>query len=199
MDDDQPREDSARPMLDDSATNPYAPTAHTSDLAAAPASDVEGYRRAHLNHEASVKSIGTLYLIGAVILLPLSLGMAFTWFTNPSSPAALVVALLYLAFGLFQGAVGWGVYKLAPWTRIPAVIYSVLGLLWFPIGTLVSAYFLYLLLSEKGRVVFSPEYRRVIEQTPHVKYKTSIVVWVFLGLLLLLVGVIAIAAVFAGV
>ena len=36
-------------------------------------------------------------------------------------------------------------------------------------------------------MVFSDEYRAVIEQTPHIKYRTSIIVWIVLGLLLLLI------------
>ena len=69
-----------------------------------------------------------------------------------------------------------------------AIVLSAIGLLGFPIGTLISAYFLYLLVSEKGKVVFSDEYKEVIRKTPHIRYKTSIVVWIFLGLLLLLIG-----------
>jgi hypothetical protein len=62
-----------------------------------------------------------------------------------------------------------------------------LGLIGFPIGTLISVYFLYLLLSQKGAYVFSPEYAQVIAATPHIQYKTSIVVWIFLGLLLVVI------------
>ena len=38
-------------------------------------------------------------------------------------------------------------------------------------------------------MVFSDEYRAVIEQTPHIKYRTSIIVWIVLGLLLLLIAI----------
>jgi hypothetical protein len=66
-------------------------------------------------------------------------------------------------------------------------VLSALGLLGFPIGTLVNAYILYLYLSKKGRTIFAPEYKDVIAATPHVKYRTSIVVWVFLALVVGLV------------
>jgi hypothetical protein len=44
--------------------------------------------------------------------------------------------------------------------------------------------------------VFSDEYKRVIAETPHIKYRTSIVVWIFLGLLLLLFGAMFLVAIF---
>ena len=74
------------------------------------------------------------------------------------------------------------------WARIPTGILSGIGLLAFPIGTLINAYVLYLIFSAKGKMVFSDEYRAVIEQTPHIKYRTSIIVWIVLGLLLLLIA-----------
>jgi hypothetical protein len=42
--------------------------------------------------------------------------------------------------------------------------------------------------------VFSEEYQRVIAETPHIKYRTSIVVWILLGLLLLLIAIAVLAA-----
>ena len=62
------------------------------------------------------------------------------------------------------------------------------GLLGFPIGTLINAYILYLFLSKKGRTIYSPEYQEVIAATPHVKYRTSIVVWILLALVVVLIA-----------
>jgi hypothetical protein len=88
-----------------------------------------------------------------------------------------------------------GLRRLQHWARIPSGILSGFGLLGFPIGTLINGYILYLLFSEKGKMVFSPAYQEVIRQTPQIKYKTSIVVWIFLGLILLLLGVGVVASV----
>jgi len=46
-------------------------------------------------------------------------------------------------------------------------------------------------------MVFSEEYRAVIEQTPHIKYRTSIVVWVLLGLVLLFIAIALLGAFFS--
>lgn len=45
-------------------------------------------------------------------------------------------------------------------------------------------------------MVFSDEYQAVIRQTPHIKYRTSVVVWILFGLLLLLVSLGIFAAMF---
>ena len=44
-------------------------------------------------------------------------------------------------------------------------------------------------------MVFSGEYKTIIQQTPHLKSKTSIIVWALLGILLvlLLVGLASLA------
>ena len=90
--------------------------------------------------------------------------------------------------GILQLFAGWGVRGLRRWGRILGCILSALGLLGFPIGTLINAYILYLFLSKKGRTIFAPEYQDVIAATPDVKYRTSIVVWIVLGLLVILVA-----------
>jgi hypothetical protein len=90
--------------------------------------------------------------------------------------------------------VGIGVRGLKSWARIPAGILSSIGLLYLGLGTIVNAYILYLLFCQKGKTVFSDEYKRVIAETPHVKYRTSIVAWVVLGLLLLFIEMAMVAA-----
>lgn len=92
-------------------------------------------------------------------------------------------------------ALSFGFKKLSPWARIAGTVLSSLGLLAFPVGTLINVYILYLLLCEKGKMVFSGEYKTIIQQTPHLKSKTSIIVWALLGILLvlLLVGLASLA------
>jgi hypothetical protein len=80
------------------------------------------------------------------------------------------------------------------WARVPAIILAVIGLLGFPIGTLLNAYVLWLLASRKGRMVLSAEYASIVEATPHMKYRTPIVLWILLGVIVLLVVVLFVAA-----
>lgn len=192
------------------AANPYAATAYSSS---APAGDfgsqasAEEVRRKFLKHEASVQSIGSLYLFGVVILLfaagvmIISLIVGVVNGTNggdatPDTIASVITTVMLLAIAGLQYWVGMGLRTLQSPARVVAIIFSVIGLLGIPIGTLINGYFLYLLLGQKGTYVFSEEYARVRAATPHIKYKTSI--WVLVGVALLVVvfviGIVALVA-----
>jgi len=60
-------------------------------------------------------------------------------------------------------------------------------LLNFPAGTLIKAYILVLLHSKKGKIVLSPKYANVRAVTLQVKQKSSIIVLVALGLLVMVI------------
>jgi hypothetical protein len=61
---------------------------------------------------------------------------------------------------------------------------------------LINGYILYLVFSQKGKTVFSDEYQAVIQQTPHIKYRTSIIIWILLGLVALLLAIGLFATIF---
>ena len=163
----------------------------------------EATRKEHLKHEASVKSIGFLYYLGGAALLLGGIGLlhvtggARGTGTGAAGPVLLSVFLFMLGAG--QIWVGTGLRGLRGWwARMPTGILSGIGLLGFPMGTIINAYILYLIFSEKGKTVFSDEYHAVIEQTPHIKYRTSIIIWILLGLVVALIGFALIGAFVAG-
>jgi hypothetical protein len=166
-----------------SVTNPYAaPAARVEDFSANP--EAEAIRKAHISHEASIKAVGLLYYLG-------SIGMTITAVVTlfaADETAELGLGAFLLAVGIGYLVAGWGARALRPWGRIVGCILAAIGLLGFPVGTLINGYILYLFLSKKGRTIFSPEYLDVIAATPHVKYRTSIIVWIFLGLVVLLIA-----------
>ena len=94
------------------------------------------------------------------------------------------ISAVLFVLGAGQIWVGVGLRRLRKWARIPTGILSGLGLLGFPLGTIINAYILYLVFCQKGKTVFSEEYQIVVEQTPHLKYRTSIIVWILLALVL---------------
>lgn len=147
----------------------------------------EAVRNEHLKHEASIKSVGFLYCLGGVGVTLGGLSLTIVGFASGQgeSVGTAVLGVFFLLLGVGQFLVGRGLRKLRPWARTPTTIISCLGLLGFPLGTLINAYILYLVLSAKGRMVLSEEYNQVVAQTPHIKYRTSIVVWVFLGFVVL--------------
>ena len=50
--------------------------------------------------------------------------------------------------------------------------------------------------SEKGNVVFSDHYKEVIAATPHVRYKTSIIVWILVIAFLTIMAIGVVATIF---
>lgn len=175
--------------------NPFA--SPTADLAApvhasVSGSDAEFIRRKYLKHEASVQSVGYLYYFAAFVTGIASVGIALNVINEGGwLPLAMLVTYLALTAGLIY--VGKGLRNLQPSVKLPVGILSGVGLIGLPIGTIINGYILYLVFSEKGKIVFSPGYREVIEQTPHIKYKTSILVSILIALLVavVIVGLIA--------
>ncbi len=167
-------------------------------------SEAERIRNEHLKHEASLQSVGLLYYLGGVFVVLAGIAMVVAALGDGSANGdrrqglSAALGLFFFAVGVVQFWTGRGLRRLQPWARIPSGILSGFGLLGFPIGTLINAYILYLLFSEKGRTVFSPEYRVVMEQTPHIKYRTSVIVWILLGLVLALIAFGLIAALIGG-
>jgi hypothetical protein len=172
--------------------NPYqAPATRVDDVSDSANPQAESIRREHINHEASIKAVGTLYYLSTLGLVAAGLAIIFSTGALAGArmgDAAAAAVMVVIAVGIFM--VGRGLRTLRPWVRIPAVLLSILGLLGFPIGTLINGYIIWLILSKKGRLVLSPEYAAIVEATPDVKYRTSIVVWILLGLVVLLVAVV---------
>ncbi|MBL9172262.1 MAG: DUF4339 domain-containing protein [Verrucomicrobiales bacterium] len=151
-----------------------------------PAPESEAIRRAHLNHEASIKSWGVLQVLGGSLVTLVGLGMAVAMISGGLIGAAeSLVVLGLLAYGGFLLWLGFGLRRLRNGARIGSAILAGIGLLGFPFGTLINGYVLYLLLSQKGRTIFSDAYRRVVAETPHIKYRTPVWLWILVGLVLL--------------
>jgi hypothetical protein len=176
--------------------NPYAPPKARVDDVSGAASEVETIRREHIKHEAAVRSIGTLYYIGG----GLTLIAAFLFFLGgvgqPDVAAiTLTIGALYLVLSAALLVVAYGIRRLKRGARIAGIVLSILGLIGFPIGTLINGYILYLLCSAKGRRIFAPDYAEIVAATPHIKYRTSIVVWIVLALVLVFVAALVLVGV----
>jgi hypothetical protein len=148
-------------------------------------------RREHLHTEVSIQAVGRLYLLGCILILLAFSGIFIASFASMRNGNVSLISFAGSALGALAvcaayGAAGFGLRKFRPWARIVATIIAVIGLIGFPIGTIISGYILYLMWNGKGRTIFTAAYQDVIAATPHVKYKTSIVVWIILGIVLLL-------------
>jgi hypothetical protein len=151
-------------------------------------------RQEHIRYEAIIKSVGILYYLGALLFFFSAVGGFFTDQEN-TLPVRVVVAVFLAGMGIIQIFVGTGLRRLDARARVPAIILSCIGLLGFPIGTLINGYILCVILSRKGAAVFTDEYKNIISATPEVKYKTSKAAWIVLCLLLVVLLFIIIASV----
>lgn len=177
--------------------NPYLPP---SANVVTTSSDAEQIRHELLKHETSLRSIGLLYYIGffSMLLYIVVLGVLLVGNASEQDAATASVSVgMLVVFGLLAWLyyfMAKGMRSLDPGVRTAVTIMSCIGLLALPVGTLISAYILYLVHSEKGKRIMTREYQEIVAQTPHIKYKTPI--WLII-LVLLLLGLIVLGIVLA--
>jgi hypothetical protein len=147
-------------------------------------------RKLHIKHEASIKSIGVLYYLAA-LLTPLA-GLAVIFGDHQVGVGKFVVGALLVLLGFAYFKLGGWIRKLNAKAKTPATILACVGLIGFPFGTLINAYIIYLIQSKKGAFIFSDDYKAVIEATPEIKYKTSKIIWA----LLIIVALFIVLAIF---
>jgi hypothetical protein len=172
--------------MNDSVYKP--PSARVEDHMDGDANDV-AIRTAHVTHEASLRSFGFIYYTAAVI----TVGSGAAVLIDASSAAELTdgfstlgIFIVFSAMGVGFSLIGWGLRGLKRGVRIPASITAVFGLAGFPVGTLFNGYFLWLIWSKKGQMVFSDAYPGIRERTPTIKHRTSVLVWITFGLLMVM-------------
>lgn len=170
------------------AENPYrSPT--IAEVAISPFSDIREVREEHLNHEASIKAIGLLCILGGVLLAG-----SFAFFgietvaagTLESSSAMMMV--FQIAFATLLLISGIGLRQLQEWARLPAASVAAVSMVFVPIGTIFGIYILYLIFTPKGSRVLSAEYREVGALTPDLHYQTPRWFWICMVVVTLLLA-----------
>jgi hypothetical protein len=172
--------------------NPYAPPRARVDDRAPASSEAEEIRQEHIKHEASIRSIGILYYLSGGLMVLLGGGLIVGSFATKMEALLIGLSVVYLGIGVLMLFVARGVRTLQSWARTTTIVLAAIGLLGFPVGTLINGYILYLMLAAKGKRIFEDDYKDIVEATPHIKYRTSVIVWIMVGLLLLAaIGIIA--------
>jgi hypothetical protein len=170
------------------STNPYAVSDSGVDLGVDNTTQLEAMRQEYIKHEASIKSIGVLYFIAAVLF-------GFVGATSFSTgKEGLMPALIGCAVCALYLWLGISVQRLKRGSKVGVGILSGLGLLAIPVGTLINAYILWLVFSAKGKTIFSDEYKEVIAATPHIKYKSSKIVVGFLIVIVIIFAALVLPA-----
>ena len=186
--------------------NPYAPP-EAADLARpveVDAGSAEAIRRELYRHEASLKSAACLQLsCGFFFLVCLvfgTLGMIVSLGAGGSfGPFELGrvfgVVAVYGGLAALMLTSGYGLWKLAPWAKVPATLAWVLGLIMPPlVGTALGLYVFYLLYSDKGQRVLSEEYGQVVAATPQIRYVPWLLIVLMILVALLVVGSFVVAS-----
>jgi len=198
--------------------NPYAtPQAPVGNMP--PETEQEVIRRRYLTHETAIKSVGFLFCFVGFIAGLAGL-MALVKHVHLMTSAERIVVVMILGLGLLYFVVGIGLRYLMSWAKaLVAIIFGIVivpfsfriahdfilsrafvlrfvDLIVFVIATIINGYVLYLVSCKKGKFVFSDEYQIVILDTSDLKYKTPVVLWIFVLLLLFLLAFKIVSAVF---
>ena len=64
------------------------------------------------------------------------------------------VGAIYVIVGLIDFLIAYGLWTLKPWARIVAIIFAIIGLLSFPIGTIISIIILWYLFKPEIKEAF---------------------------------------------
>lgn len=107
-----------------------------------------------IRRPGAVTVLAVLYFIASGLYLLASAAFSFAP-AEPGEPSPRIVAAVLAVLGLVAGALGSGLWRLRPWARRVAIAFSVIGLLGFPIGTLISILVLVYLFSAQAKAVFS--------------------------------------------
>lgn len=109
--------------------------------------------------------LGSLGIAAGLVILLVAGAMA-TWvgrWANPQDAVAAVsiltgigtaIAIFLFVLSLPSIIGGCGLLRFRPWARILMIVISALDLLHVPIGTAIGIYGLWVLLSERGQVLF---------------------------------------------
>ncbi|MEM8932639.1 MAG: hypothetical protein AAGE94_15760 [Acidobacteriota bacterium] len=191
-----PMSEPTPPQSTAAAVNPYAPPSARLAVETEAPDFAEAIRKDFLSHEASLRSVGTLYGIGSILFgvsTVFLLISAIGTLTVSDEPADAFGAGVLFGVVAFYAFASWSGYYLAtrlraldPRVRVLGTVLLAISLLMIPIGTLIGFYALFLVHGAKGRRVLTAEYQAIVQQTPHIRYDTPI----WLIALALILGVI---------
>ncbi len=181
--------------------NPYAAstTGRSIGKSGAKSSGSRTMRERLLRHEEAVKGLGFLQMFGGgfalLFIVPTFIVLTFSQGETPEQSAQLRYAwrimLPLLVFLLATFLTGWYVYKLRSSAKIIATILLIPNLLNVPLGTAISGYFLWILHCDKGKEVFSDEYKKAIAATPDIRTGRRLMIVIGVAVVLLVLAIAA--------
>ncbi len=126
-------------------------------------------RAGHLRHETSLRMFGLLYYIASGLLGVTAIACVVIKGSMVAGRFGAMLAMVAAGHGL----AGFHLRRFDARGRYSATLMAVLGLVALPVGTVLSAYVLYLIHSTQGRTILSPDYRAVIQATPEIRGRVT--------------------------
>lgn len=152
-------------------------------------SDHEGTRNELGPHERNVRALSLWFWmlgIGSAVAAVSALTKVDRGLANGASLGFLqIVLLLIIPWSALFLVGAWHLPRFTKTGQVLGAVGSALGMVSFPLGTLIGVFALWVLLGKRGQAVFTQEYRAAIAATPQLKYGLSIGTKVALGLLVL--------------
>jgi hypothetical protein len=111
-----------------------------------------------------IKILGWIHLVGGGIGLVVGIGLAATMgfaslFSGDAEATAalgiisVVLVAMMTVLSLPALLCGWGLLKYRPWSRILGIVLAAIQLPGFPMGTLLGAYGLWVLLNDESKLL----------------------------------------------
>jgi type II secretory pathway pseudopilin PulG len=100
-----------------------------------------------------ITAIGILDIVGGVVVLPMG-ALVFLGEAG-KDPVAAVIGLVAAVLGTLTLSAGIGLLKLKPFARTLQLVLSAIGLIGFPLGTLISILILIYLAKPAMKIIFS--------------------------------------------
>lgn len=97
--------------------------------------------------------LGVLQLISTFLVMTIDISSLIK--VAESNTKLLTVALIFLSILSFLGSIGLLMYK--SWARYLIIILSFISLLFFPIGTIIGVYSIWILFKKEVIAQFNPE------------------------------------------
>lgn len=146
--------------LPEPVPNPFAPPRGPDDEAALDLGpEVASELAPRLRFKANgIRFVASMWLVASLV------AAAVTLTAIPSAigerERGIFAGVAALSLAVFGASVA--VLALRPWSRWLAMLFAVLGMRGFPVGTAVGLWMLYQLLSSDGQLIFSNRYRQIL-------------------------------------
>ena len=116
-----------------------------------------GVRRISIR-PSGVTTLAVLYWLGAIVaILGGSAYVAGVLYFLPLGSTALlwIAGAVLIAIGILDVVIGWGLWSLRKWARTSAIVLAVVGLISFPVGTVISIITLWYLFKPEIKAYFA--------------------------------------------